>query len=131
MKKELVCYPAILDDSKNRKGIYSVTFPDVPEAITYGNGEAEAVYNAGQSLGLALYDYSKLPKPHSLDEVRSKNADKIITLIAIDLNYEKKQIKEIIVKRTVKLPAELIYKAELQYIDISKVLKKALSKQLK
>lgn len=39
MKKRLVVYPAIFDNSVNKKGIYSVEFPDVPDALTYGDNQ--------------------------------------------------------------------------------------------
>ncbi len=35
-------------------GGFLVTFPDVPEAITGGDDEAEAKHNAAEALGLAL-----------------------------------------------------------------------------
>jgi antitoxin HicB len=44
-----------------------VIFPDVPEAITNGRGETEAMSNAQEALGLALLTYPArnlaLPKP--------------------------------------------------------------------
>ena len=44
-----------------------VTFPDVPEAITQGQGEADARSMAGEALGLVLLTYLErgmpLPRP--------------------------------------------------------------------
>jgi antitoxin HicB len=52
-----------------RKGTLVVSFPDVPEAITEGNGEAQARANAEEALGLALLSYPQrglaLPKPRA------------------------------------------------------------------
>ena len=43
--KEIVAYPAVLDDSENEKGVYTVTFPDVPGALSQGKGVAKAMSN--------------------------------------------------------------------------------------
>jgi len=52
-----------------RKGVLVVNFPDVPEAITEGKGEAKARANAEEALGLALLSYPQrglaLPKPRA------------------------------------------------------------------
>jgi antitoxin HicB len=52
-----------------RKGTLVVSFPDLPEAITEGNGEAQARANAEEALGLALLSYPQrglaLPKPRA------------------------------------------------------------------
>ena len=44
-----------------------VTFPDVPEAITQGDSEADAMKQAQEALGLALLTYPRrdLPIPHA------------------------------------------------------------------
>jgi antitoxin HicB len=56
-----------LFEAGDRKGVTVVTFPDVPEAITEGRGEAEARAMAEDALGLALLSYPErglpLPKP--------------------------------------------------------------------
>jgi antitoxin HicB len=50
-----------------KRGVIVVSFPDVPEAITEGRGEADATAQAQQALGLALLTYPArnipLPKP--------------------------------------------------------------------
>lgn len=55
----------------DRKGIIVVSFPDVPEAITQGHGEADARTIAEEALGLALLSYLQrgrpLPKPRAKD----------------------------------------------------------------
>jgi antitoxin HicB len=51
------------------RGGYSVSFPDVPEAITQGRGDADARATAEEALGLALLTYldrgMPLPKPRA------------------------------------------------------------------
>jgi antitoxin HicB len=44
-------------------GAILVTFPDVPEAITGGATEAEAMANAGEALELALLTYATQGRP--------------------------------------------------------------------
>jgi antitoxin HicB len=52
-----------------RRGIIVVNFPDVPEAITQGNSEADARAMAEEALGLVLLSYldrgKPLPKPRA------------------------------------------------------------------
>ena len=47
-----VRYQAILDPQP--EGGFTVTFPDLPEAITEGDSREEAVFNAAEVLGLCL-----------------------------------------------------------------------------
>ena len=53
----------------DRRGAIVVTFPDVPEAVTQGRGEADARAMAEEALGLALLAYlqrgERLPKPRA------------------------------------------------------------------
>ncbi|MDP2409554.1 MAG: type II toxin-antitoxin system HicB family antitoxin [Pseudolabrys sp.] len=53
----------------DRRGNVVVTFPDVPEVVTQGRGEADARAMAGEALGLVLLTYLKqgmpLPKPRA------------------------------------------------------------------
>ncbi len=53
----------------DRRGNIVVSFPDVPEAITQGRGEADARAMAEEALGLALLSYLErgkaLPKPRA------------------------------------------------------------------
>lgn len=54
-------FPALLEPGDER-GI-TVTFPDVPEAISEGDSRAEALSNAGEALGLALLTYPARGRP--------------------------------------------------------------------
>src|SRR5215207_4255602 len=61
-------YRASLEPGKGT-GVLVVTFPDVPEAITEGRGEADALREAEDALGVALLSYVlrglALPKPRA------------------------------------------------------------------
>ncbi|AKP67445.1 type II toxin-antitoxin system HicB family antitoxin [Companilactobacillus ginsenosidimutans] len=93
-KQNLVCYPAILDDSINSKGVYNVTFPDLPEIITFGDGLPKALYMASDALGTVINDVVDLPEPSDWEEIRSKNPGKIVTLVFADLTVAKQQTKD-------------------------------------
>jgi antitoxin HicB len=55
-------YGALLEPGEDRQ-IVVVTFPDVPEAITEGDGRAHALEQAEEALGLALLSYPKRDRP--------------------------------------------------------------------
>ena len=61
-------YRALFEPGE-RRGNVVVTFPDVPEAITQGRGEADARAMAEEALGLVLLTYVErgrpLPKPRA------------------------------------------------------------------
>jgi antitoxin HicB len=58
-----------LFEAGDRRGNIVVTFPDVPEVVTQGRGQADARAMAEEALGLALLAYLKrgqpLPKPRA------------------------------------------------------------------
>jgi len=55
-------YIATFDPAEG-SGVFTVTFPDVPEAITEGEGMAEARANAADALGVVLLTYLELDRP--------------------------------------------------------------------
>ncbi|HWM80641.1 MAG TPA: type II toxin-antitoxin system HicB family antitoxin [Pseudolabrys sp.] len=66
-----------------RRGVVVVTFPDVPEAITEGNGEAEARVMAEEALGLALLTYPE--RGMALPKARAKGRELAEVPIAPDV----------------------------------------------
>ncbi len=128
--ERLVAYPAILDDSENEKGVYTVTFPDVPGAISFGRGVAEAMQRGSEALGLMLYDKNNLPLATNLETVRKQNPGKIVTLISNDLDNTKKYVKKPIVKKNTSLPGDLAQEAEKAGINFSQTLADALRAKL-
>lgn len=127
-----VVYPAILDDSENEKEYYTVTFPDVPGAITDGNGEGEAMARGSEILGAFLYDCPKdqLPVPTDIEDVRRSNPDKLIVPIFADLEKARRETKPATVKKNTTIPGDLAYKAEEAGINFSQTLTEALKKKL-
>ncbi len=67
----------------NRRGNIVVTFPDVPEVITQGRGEAEARAMAEEALGLGLLSYLVRGKP--LPKPRAKGRNLVDIAVAPDV----------------------------------------------
>lgn len=84
-KQRFVTYPAVLDDTENQPGVYSVSFPDVPEAITYGNNQTEALERASQILGTMLLDYSELPTPTAFAKIQAQFPSALVVMVMTDL----------------------------------------------
>ena len=125
-----VDYPAVLDDTENEKGLYTVTFPDVPGAISEGKGQAKAIVNGSVALGLVLYDEKQLPKVSTVEEVQKANPGKTVVVIAADLKEAAKKATPVLVKKNTTIPADLAKKAEEKGINFSRTLVEALQSKL-
>ena len=88
-----VAYPAIIDDRENTPGTYTVTFPDVPGAISQGVGIPEALKNGTEALALMLYKEKKLPEASHLSDVQGNNSKAIVSYIMVDLIDAAKKVK--------------------------------------
>ncbi|RVU71480.1 MULTISPECIES: type II toxin-antitoxin system HicB family antitoxin [Lactobacillus] len=128
-------YPAVFDDSKNdEKDYYSIDFPDVPGAFSEGHGLADSLYNAEQTLGLALYDIpdNKLPKPTPIATVEKfckvhyPNAK--VYPVAADLDEAAKEVVPVMVRKNTRIPGDIAVRAEKAGINFSKTLTKSLEK---
>lgn len=129
-EKRIVAYPAILDDSENPEGMYTVTFPDVPGAISQGQGVPEAMANGSEALGLMLYNQVDLPSVSSIKKIQEDNPNVLVTMIFVDLDETKKHVKRPMVKKNTTIPGDLAQKAEDAGINFSKTLTEALEKRL-
>ena len=127
---KVIAYPAILDNSENENGEYTVTFPDVPGAISQGKDIPEAMANASEALGLMLYDVKKLPEVSNLKDVENENKDSFVTMIFSNLDEIAKTVKKPTVKKNTTIPGDLAQKAEAAGINFSKTLTEALEKKL-
>jgi antitoxin HicB len=72
-----------LCESGDRRGNIVVTFPDVPEVVTQGRGEADARAMAEEALGLGLLSYLVHGKP--LPKPRAKGRNLIDIAVAPDV----------------------------------------------
>ncbi|SEN01982.1 HicB_like antitoxin of toxin-antitoxin system [Ligilactobacillus sp. WC1T17] len=127
---DVIAYPAILDNNENDNGVYTVTFPDVPGAISEGKDVAHALKNGSEALGLMLYDAKEYPKVSDLSKVEKENPDAIVTLIFADLAEIKRTVKKPMVKKNTTIPGDLAQKAEEAGINFSQTLADALREKL-
>ena len=79
-------YRAMFEPGEN-DGVVVVTFPDVPEAITEGQGEAEALREAEDALGVALLSYPlrglPLPRPRARSGITITVAPEVAAKLAV------------------------------------------------
>lgn len=127
---KIIAYAAVLDNSENQNDVYTVTFPDVPSAISQGNTLAEAIENGSEALGLALYEEKELPKHSNYHDIMQNNEDKVVTLIASDLDKIAATVKKPTVKKNTTIPGDLAQKAEDAGINFSQTLAEALREKL-
>lgn len=66
----------------DKKGVIVVSFPDVPEAITQGDGVADACAQAEEALGLALLSYPQRGLPLPLPKSKSKGKARPLIAVA-------------------------------------------------
>lgn len=125
--KHLIVYPAIFSPEGN---MYNVTFPDVPEAITFGEGIDEAVEMAQSALGLAVYDKESLPKATNPKNIKTDNENDFVLMVTLDLaEYRRKNHAKTIRKNT-SIPEWLNVLAEKENINFSQTLTEALKDKL-
>lgn len=129
-KNRIVIYPAIFSPEPDGSAI-NVTFPDIPEAITYGRDEKEAVYSANEVLGLVLANRRNLPKASIIKDISLPEKGDYVVMITADLEAAKKEIKVATVKKDTTIPADLNQEAIKQGINFSKVLTDALREKLR
>ena len=70
-------------ESGDRRGNIVVTFPDVPEVVTQGRGEADARAMAEEALGLGLLSY--LVRGKLLPKSRAKGRNLVDIAVAPDV----------------------------------------------
>lgn len=126
-----VAYPAVLDDSENDTGIYTVTFPDVPGAISQGIGIPDALAKGAESLELMLYNEKKLPKASHLSDVQADNPKSIVSYIMVNLVAAAKKVKMPVVRKNTTVPVDLAEKVEEADINFSATLTEALKEKLR
>lgn len=124
--KNIVIYPAVFDPDVD--GI-NVTFPDVPEAITFGKNDNDAACYANDVLGLVLANRKNLPQASPIRDIQLTDGQYVV-MIAVDLDEAKKKIKSPTVRKNTTIPADLDEKAKKAGINFSEVLTNALKAKL-
>ncbi|MGG5369349.1 type II toxin-antitoxin system HicB family antitoxin [Enterococcus sp. AZ196] len=125
--KHLVIYPAIFRPEGEN---YNVTFPDVPEAITFGKGIDEAVEMAQSALGLAIYDQELPPKTTNPKDITLDNDSDFILAITLDLAEYRRENHTKTIRKNTSIPEWLNVIAEKENINFSQTLTEALKEKL-
>ncbi|WEV39739.1 type II toxin-antitoxin system HicB family antitoxin [Lactobacillus sp. ESL0684] len=123
-------FPAVIDDSEDAKGDYTVTFPDVPGAYGYGTGIAQAITSGKEGLEGILINSDKKFTSSTLEEIQKANPGKIVSYITADMLEAKAITKPVMVKKNTSIPRDLALKGEKMGINFSKVLTDALRVKL-
>ena len=123
-------YPAIfLNESDGR---YSVTFPDLPEAMTCGDNFENAMEMAEECLGLCLEgrreDHEEIPEP-CFDGIETSKDEILVAVKFNSLEFNKKYNNKS-VRKSVTIPSWLNDLAEKNNVNFSNVLQNALIKLL-
>lgn len=123
----MLLYPAIF---KHGDTAITVTFPDIPEAITQGKDLNEAYQMAVEVLGFALEDYQEYPQASPTSQVQADNPDAEVALISIDMNAYLRKYHSKKVRKNVTIPEWLNNLAEEKKLNFSQVLTEALESKL-
>lgn len=126
-KAQIIVYPAIFSPENNT---YNVTFPDVPEAITFGENITEAVIMAQSALGLALYERAQMPPASSPKDIHLESDEDFVVMISLDLNEYRRKNHAKIVRKNTSIPEWLNILAEKENINFSQTLTDALKQKL-
>lgn len=123
-------YPAIFNYN-DENGIF-ITFPDLPNCVTEGKDEIDALQSARECLGIVLLgmeeDKEDIPAPTSLKNIKTEKNEKAILIDVYMPTIRMASINRS-VNRTVTLPAWLNAMAIEKNINFSYILQEALKKE--
>ncbi len=122
-------FPAQFKKGESDKTVYTVTFPDLPGAVTEGRGMTEAMAMAVECAGLWLVDElettGKVPQASDIESLHPDEDAKVYPVL-IDLNAYQKKYGSRAVRKNVTLPAWLNTFGETHNVNFSELLTKAL-----
>lgn len=123
----MLFYPAVFTQGEH---YITVTFPDIPSAITQGETQEEAFEMAQEVLGFALEDYEKYPKASNIVELQKQHPESTIVVIGIDMVAYNRKYHSKKVRKNVTIPEWLNELAEKSNLNFSQVLTDALEEKL-
>lgn len=129
-KERYYAYPAILDDSENEKGFYTVTFPDVPGAIGEGKGLSKAIASGKEGLEGILIGTDEPYTSSPIEKVKDENPTKIVTYILADIKEANEITRPATIKKNTSIPRDLAIRGEKAGVNFSKLLTDALKVKL-
>lgn len=123
----MLFYPAVFTQGQH---YITVTFPDIPSAITQGETQSEAFEMAQEVLGFVLEDYNEYPKASDIATLQQQYPDSTIAVIAIDMVAYNRKYHSKKVRKNVTIPEWLNDLAEKSNLNFSQVLTDALEAKL-
>ena len=129
MTNEIYVYPAIFTYEGED---ISISFPDIPEALSCAKNDLEAVKNAKEVLSLSISsreDDNDIPEPTPISKIVLES-NQIICMIDVWMPYYRALIKTAYVKKTLTIPNWLNVIAEHNKFNFSKILQSYLKERL-
>ena len=124
-------YPAIFTPEK--KGAYSVDFPDLEGCFTSGESLQEAFAMAEDALALMLFHFEQekrpIPEPSNVNDINKKN-NEFVSLIPCDTIGYQKMHNNKAVKKTLTIPEWLNELSVNAGVNFSQVLQDGLIQKL-
>lgn len=112
----------------------SIRFPDIPGCLSCADTTEEALKNAQDALGLALVHFERenLPIPSNtpIEKIECEKDERAF-IISVWMPLARKEVKDIVVKKTLTIPKWLNDLAEAENVNFSKILNSALQEYLK
>lgn len=112
----------------------SISFPDLPGCLSCADITDEALKNAQEALGLVLVHYERenlqIPLATPIEEVKCKKNERAF-IISVWMPLARKEVKDVIVKKTLTIPKWLNDLAESENVNFSKILNAALQEYLR
>jgi len=115
------------------KGMYSVSFPDLPNCYTCGDDLPDAIHMAQDVLCLCLYHMEKDNRPipaASAPGTLTVGVGEFSSVIAVDTETYRRFYENKSTKKTLSIPMWLNEQAERANINFSQTLQKALKEEL-
>lgn len=123
-------FPAIFTPDS---GLYSVSFPDLPNCATCGDDVSDALFMADDALN-ALLAYNEahgisIPAPSDIHSIVCPQGS-FVSLVIADTEVYRRAHSDKAVKKTLTLPQWLNEAAEARGVNFSQTLQDALRRQL-
>lgn len=129
--KDSYKFVAIFDYEEDGINIY---FPDIPGCLSCADSTEEALKNAEEALGLNLVHLEKesqpIPEMTPIEKIECKKNERAF-IINVWMPLARKEVQDIVVKKTLTIPKWLNDLAEAENVNFSKILSSALQDYLK
>lgn len=124
-------FVAVFDYEEDGINIY---FPDIPGCLSYADNTDEALKNADEVLGLTLVNMEKennpIPSATPIEKIELKKNERAF-IIGVWMPLARKEVQDVVVKKTLTIPKWLNDLAEEKNVNFSKILSAALQDYLK